>query len=257
MQLKHTHEYLPVNIEREQKRFVKILKFFSFNCGSQCGQHLERRWWSFCVFLWNYNISPSSCQQQPQWQWWCISESVELENSWKSFSNALPRAPLPESTQPPAHSQCLISNSRFKVLVLGPWWPPFYLHQGHRFLFVISNSFSLWSAASSLAPVQLQSPQPQSQFWSRYQRKQLWSPCDSQFVYDRRWPKQILFSSNTIGKAPVWPVLSDHQKKREKWKASDLIVWPHHPPRKRRDPARGVADKTRFITQSLCNKLEN
>ena len=200
---------------------------------------------------------PLLAQQQPQWQWWCISESVELENSWKSFSNALLRAPLPESTQPPAHSQCLISNSRFKVLVLGPWWPPFYLHQGHRFLFVISNSFSLWSAASSLAPVQLQSPQPQSQFWSRYQRKQLWSPCDSQFVYDRRWPKQILFSSNTIGKAPVWFVLSDHQKKRDKWKASDLIVWPHHPPRKRRDPARGVADKTRFITQSLCNKLEN
>ena len=63
---------------------------------------------------------PLLAQQQPQWQWWCISESVELENSWKSFSNALLRAPLPESTQPPTHSQCLISNSRFKVLVLGP-----------------------------------------------------------------------------------------------------------------------------------------
>ena len=85
---------------------------------------------------------------------------------------------LPESTQLPAHSQFF--NSRFKVL--GPWWPPFYLHQGHRFLFVISNSFSLASAPSSLAPVQLQSPQPQSQFWSRYQRKQLWSPCDWQFT---------------------------------------------------------------------------
>ena len=253
MQLKHTHEYLPMNIEREQKRFVKILKFFSFNCGSQCGQHLERRWWSFCVFLWNYNISPSSCPAAAS-----MAMVVHFRIGWvgkfvEVLFQCIASCSLPESTQLPAHSQFF--NSRFKVL--GPWWPPFYLHQGHRFLFVISNSFSLASAPSSLAPVQLQSPQPQSQFWSRYQRKQLWSPCDSQFVYDRRWPKQILFSSNTIGKAPVWFVLSDHQKKREKWKASDLIVWPHHPPRKRRDPARGVADKTRFITQSLCNKLEN